>query len=304
MTRLPLVLCFVSAASLVALGCSSGDDNGNPGTGGATAGSHGGAGAGGSAAGATGSAGKGGAGVAGSGPAGASGGGGIGGGTAGGTAGGAGGSGPGGTAGGAAGGAGGSGPGGSAAGSGGKAGGSAGGTGGGSKGGTGGGSADALTLTSSAFVMNGMIPTASTCASGNQGALPDLTWTVGPAATMSYAVVLTDLTNSLVHWVIWDIPAGTHMLPAALANTAMFTTPPELAGAKQKNFQSANAGYYGPCPSGQTHTYQFMVHAVDVATLPSVSGSGQTLTANLKTMILSHSIAMGELSGTSNAKSP
>jgi Raf kinase inhibitor-like YbhB/YbcL family protein len=163
-------------------------------------------------------------------------------------------------------------------------------------GGGGDGSTTTIALTSSAFTDGAMIPAVSTCAGANTS--PDLSWTAGPAQTMSYAIVLTDMSNQLVHWVLWDIPTATMSLPAALPGTATLTSP---AGAKQVHVNGTGNGYYGPCPMGQTHTYQFRVHAVDVATLPTVTTTSSTTT--VRDQVMMHSIAHGDLSGTSNAQS-
>ena len=161
-------------------------------------------------------------------------------------------------------------------------------------GGAGGGLLGGITLTSTALTEGGMFAAANTCA-GAQDSLP-LQWTAGPTGTMSYAVVLTDMTNNLVHYAIWDIPAATMSLPAALVKQAM---PPSPAGAKQVSFQNATKGYYGPCPGGSTHTYRFVVYALDVATLPTVTTTSTP--AQVVTQIQMHDLATGSLSGTSNA---
>src|SRR6185312_15280635 len=166
---------------------------------------------------------------------------------------------------------------------------------GGNAGSSGGGGATAtLMLTSTAFTEGMMIPTAQTC-TGNSNMSPPLTWTAGPSATMSYGPVLHDMTNDAVHWVIWDIPATTTSLPGNLPTTQKLTTP---VMAQQHNTFGSD-GYYGPCPSGSTHTYVFEVYALDVATLPSVTATSQTKT--IRTTMMSHALAMGTLSGTSNA---
>ena len=110
-------------------------------------------------------------------------------------------------------------------------------------GGAGGGGATTLTLTSTAFTEGQTIPAENTCAGINTS--PPLSWTAGPAATLSYAVVLTDLANMTIHWLIWDIPAAPpHALMAALPNTATLTNP---AGAKQAHhipfFMNNDNGY-------------------------------------------------------------
>lgn len=146
------------------------------------------------------------------------------------------------------------------AGSGGQAGSAAGGSGG----------SGAFTLTSSAIMDGGMFPDMNTCASTSDSS-PDLEWTAGPSGTMSYALILLDTTNSLNHWVIWDIPSAVTSLPAMLDSAAMLSMP---AGAKQKAIQGN--GYFGPCPSGSDHLYKFTVYALPVATLSGAMTSSQT----------------------------
>jgi Raf kinase inhibitor-like YbhB/YbcL family protein len=158
-----------------------------------------------------------------------------------------------------------------------------------------------LTLTSPAFADGQMIPAQNTCAGADTS--PSLDWTAGPPATMSYALVLTDLTNNFVHWVLWDIPAATRALPAMLANDAMPAIP---AGASQVNLDTpaagAGNGYHGPCPSGNLHNYQFAIHAMDVLPLPDAITTW--MSADVKSVVLMHSIAHGDLNGTSNATGP
>lgn len=113
---------------------------------------------------------------------------------------------------------------------------------------------------------------------------------------MSYALVMYDPTPKFTHWVVWDIPASTLMLPAALGGSAMLTMP---AGAKQA--AGSGMGYLGPCPPGNaTHTYEFTIYALDVATLPGVTTS--TTTANLVTAIQMHDIASAMFSAPSDGK--
>ena len=115
---------------------------------------------------------------------------------------------------------------------------------------------------------------------------------------MSYAITLTDMSNMLVHWVIWDIPAATRTLPAALQEVFM---PTSVAPAKQVSFMGNVDGYYGPCPGGQAHTYQFMVHAISVATLPSLTMTSTPANVNTQITMAGRSLASGTLTGMSNA---
>jgi Raf kinase inhibitor-like YbhB/YbcL family protein len=143
----------------------------------------------------------------------------------------------------------------------------------------------------------GMFPSSITCADAGM-ASPELDWTAGPSGTMSYGVTLTDLTNTYIHWAIWNIPVPsgnptTITLPANLATTAMLTTP---MGATQTN-RFSGKGYYGPCPSGMTHTYQFQVYALPTASLAGMTTSTDTASASMRAV----ATATGTLTGTSNA---
>ena len=149
----------------------------------------------------------------------------------------------------------------------------------------------AFALTSTGVTEGAAIPPQYACA-GNNGS-PDLTWTQGPAGTLGYAVVLTDKSNNLLHWVIWDIAGATTSLPAGVEKTANPAIP---AGSKQgKSYDKKTFGYLGPCPPN-THTYEFAVFALDVAALPSVT-TASTL-AQVKAEILNHDLATTTLTGT------
>lgn len=140
-------------------------------------------------------------------------------------------------------------------------------------------------------------PTDFTCAGADKS--PPFTWSNPPSGTMSFAMVLTDMSITFNHWVIWDIPGSTMMLPEALASGATLTNPD---GAKQKQAFGSTVAYVGPCPSGQQHTYVFTLYAIDVATLPNVTTS--TSFANIVTAIQAHDLASATLSGTSDARRP
>jgi Raf kinase inhibitor-like YbhB/YbcL family protein len=149
-----------------------------------------------------------------------------------------------------------------------------------------------FTLTSSAYTEGMTIPAVHTCAGANTS--PPLAWTPGPAGTKSYTLIFTDKTNMLVHWALWDIPVATTSLPAALAAGMP-------AGSHGASIGNNGGAYAGPCPSGQLHTYQFDLYAVDVATLPINANSQQPAVV---TSVMGHKLAVASLSGTSNAKRP
>lgn len=123
------------------------------------------------------------------------------------------------------------------------------------------GGAAPMTLTSSAYDEGGTIPDQYSCQGANIS--PPLSYTPGPAGTMSYTIVFRDLTNGLGHSAIFDIPASITTLPEDVDKSTM---PADVPGALQSPNYANQPGYAGPCPSN-THTYEFTLYAVDVATL-------------------------------------
>ena len=114
---------------------------------------------------------------------------------------------------------------------------------------------------------------------------PEMSWTAGPAGTKSYAIVLKDLSNSAIHWAIWDIPASTTKLPAMLPKMSPLTDP---AGAKQVSF--SGPGYYG---SGAcNHVYEHRIYALNVENLnppQNSAGSVNTALGNMASAVLAQS---------------
>src|SRR5919201_4379737 len=71
-----------------------------------------------------------------------------------------------------------------------------------------------FSLTSSAFKDGDPIPTKYTCDGANVS--PSLTWSDAPPRTASYALIVDDPDapgGNFVHWVLYDVPAGTTSLP-------------------------------------------------------------------------------------------
>lgn len=113
---------------------------------------------------------------------------------------------------------------------------------------------------------------------------PEMSWSPGPAGTQSYAMVLKDLSNNVVHWAIWDIPAGASKLPAMLPKVSPLTDP---AGAKQASFNSP--GYFG---SGAcNHVYEHRLYALDVETLNPPQSTAASVNTTLTSMA---SIVLGQ----------
>jgi len=145
-------------------------------------------------------------------------------------------------------------------------------------------------LSSPMLAPGAMFAAANTCNGANTS--PQLTWTAGPAGTMSYAVVFTDKSNNLVHWVIYDIPGSATGLPANVEKAYM---PNNVTGAKQTlSYQATTRGYLGPCPP-VLHTYEFVVYALSVATLPGATMNSTR--AQVVPIIQANDLAMAALSG-------
>ena len=144
----------------------------------------------------------------------------------------------------------------------------------GADGGAGTGGQAGFELESSAFSDMGHIVYPYDCGTSVS---PPLSWTAGPPATLSYAVVMVgpDFTGavSAYHWVIWDIPATTTHLPEGVARMEM---PADPAGSSQLSTAVDGAtwpGYSGPCPTLPNSPYTFTLYALRVTTLPGVNSA-------------------------------
>jgi Raf kinase inhibitor-like YbhB/YbcL family protein len=124
-----------------------------------------------------------------------------------------------------------------------------------------------FSLTVKGFDNGGAVPKPNTCDGGDSA--PALEWSNEPAGTQGFALVLDDPDapgGTWNHWLLWDIPAHVHSLPAG------FT--PGMLGASGKN-DFGRSGYGGPCPpkGHGAHRYYFTLYAVDRAVLGLPPGS-------------------------------
>ena len=146
-------------------------------------------------------------------------------------------------------------------------------------------------LRSSAFQQNLSIPTKYTCDGANVSV--PLSWRDAPRETKSFAFIVDDPdapTGIWVHWVLYDLPAGSHALGEAIPNQEKLGN-----GAKQGLNDFGKIGYVGPCPpQGLAHRYFFKLYALDRMTeLKPRSTKEQLLDAMNK-----HILAEAELVGT------
>ena len=118
----------------------------------------------------------------------------------------------------------------------------------------------AFVLTSKAFDNDGNIPKTFTC--DGTDVSPALAWNDPPPGTKSLALISDDPDAPMgtwVHWVAFDIPAGTRELPEGVAKTADLP-----AGGRQGRTDFGRIGYGGPCPPpGKPHRYYFRLYALD-----------------------------------------
>lgn len=149
-----------------------------------------------------------------------------------------------------------------------------------------------LTVTSPAFKDGGDIPFENTQYRGNH--FPGLTWTKGPAATKSYAIIMQDSSllvrgAPVLHWTMFNIPASVTTLPVDMAPDA------KPAGAIYgPNYKGAATPYIGPrTPPGPKDNYHFAVFALDATLPPEAGASYDGLTAAMK----DHVLASGQIIG-------
>ncbi len=146
-----------------------------------------------------------------------------------------------------------------------------------------------MTITSSAFTDDGMIPKEFTCDGSNVS--PALSWSGIPAGTKSLALICDDPDAPMgnwVHWVLFNIPPTASGLPRSIAPDKALEN-----GARHGMNDFRKYGYGGPCPPGGTHRYYFKIYALDTELAQE---PGLTRDALLKAM-KGHILAEGQLMG-------
>ena len=122
-------------------------------------------------------------------------------------------------------------------------------------------------VTSPDFQDNALAPVAGAQPScgGGTNTSPALAWSGAPAATKSFAIVMTDVDNGRrvgwgTHWLAYGIPASATSIPTGFATQ----TPTRYVSGLNFNNQP---GYRGYCPpkTDAPHHYVFTVLATDLA---------------------------------------
>jgi len=148
-----------------------------------------------------------------------------------------------------------------------------------------------IQVTSAAFADGQSIPAKYTCDGSDIS--PPLQWTNAPPNAKSFALVADDPdapVGTWVHWVIYDLPAGTGALPENVAKSQF-----AAGNAKQGINDFRRIGYGGPCPPpGKPHRYFFKLYALDML-LDLKPGLGKK---DLLKAMEGHVLAQGQLMGT------
>ena len=148
-----------------------------------------------------------------------------------------------------------------------------------------------MQITSSAFTDGKIIPTRYTCSGADVS--PALAWSDAPVGTASFALIADDPDaprGTWVHWVIYNIPAGTTILAE---NVPKDKTLSDGSAQGQNDFQ--RFGYGGPCPPpGKPHRYFFTLYALDIRLNLS---SGATKAA-VEAAMAGHILAQAQVMGT------
>ena len=149
-------------------------------------------------------------------------------------------------------------------------------------------------LTSPSFSPGAGIPRRHTC--DGEDVSPALAWSGVPEGTKSFALIVDDPDapdprapkTVWVHWVLYDLPAGTDSLPPGL------TTRTLPKGAREGLNDWKQTGWRGPCPPIGLHRYFHKLYALD-AVLPDL---GRPSKAQLEKAMDGHVLARAELVGT------
>jgi Raf kinase inhibitor-like YbhB/YbcL family protein len=153
-----------------------------------------------------------------------------------------------------------------------------------------GGGAMPFSLKTTAFSEAGSIPKTYTCDGADIS--PELKWSDAPAGTQSFALIADDPdapVGTWTHWLLWNIPAGTVLLPEGLPKNETLSD-----GARQGRNDFKRIGYGGPCPPpGKPHRYFFKLYAVSNK-LELKAGAGRNeLERAMKGNVLAQAEMMG-----------
>jgi len=152
----------------------------------------------------------------------------------------------------------------------------------------------ALTITSPAFEAGAEIPSLHTC--DGKDVSPELRFGGVPQGAKSLVLIVHDPDApdpaaprmDWVHWILYDLPAGTRSLPQGVQEGAL---PP---GTRQGLNDWKRTGWGGPCPPIGRHRYFFRLHALNTV-LPDL---GPATRQQIEREMQGHLLGSAELMGT------
>ena len=141
-------------------------------------------------------------------------------------------------------------------------------------------SSSSLTLTSSAFVAGGTLPSQYTCDGtlGMSSHSPPLAWTGAPSGTVTFALTITTiaLDGTKYNWVLYNIP-----------NTVTSLTEATTLGTAGVSTDGSELRYYPPCSTGPGEkTYTFTLYALSGTPTFSAPVTGTVLTSTISPLVI------------------
>ena len=156
------------------------------------------------------------------------------------------------------------------------------------------GMVSSLRISSPAFENGAAIPRKYTADGENIS--PPLQWLNAPPQTRSFVLIIDDPDapdprapqRTWVHWILYDIPAGTHELPPDAAKHGL---PP---GTREGSNDWKSGSYGGPAPPVGRHRYFHKLYALDKV-LPDLEHPTK---ARLLNAMKGHVLAESQIIGT------
>ncbi|MCL7413792.1 MAG: YbhB/YbcL family Raf kinase inhibitor-like protein [ANME-2 cluster archaeon] len=147
-----------------------------------------------------------------------------------------------------------------------------------------------ISISSEAFEDGSSIPVEHTCDGDDRS--PALSWEGIPNGTRSIALIMDDPDapgRTFVHWVIYNIPADSVGLPAAVPKDTSLND-----GSTQGKNDFGKIGYNGPCPPpGKPHRFFFKVYALDTR----LNLKSDVTRSQLESAMKGHILAQGNITG-------
>lgn len=143
-----------------------------------------------------------------------------------------------------------------------------------------------LSLTSSVFSHEGMIPATYTC--DDQDISPPLAWASVPDGTKTFVLICDDPDAPMGtwdHWILFNIPSSVSELIEDIKDLP--------AGTERGRNSWGRDDYGGPCPPDRIHRYYFNLYALDIRLDLPKGASKQEVLQAIEGHVLEQAILMG-----------